>query len=137
VDEALDRLELICDTYLSVSTPVQIAAPSLIERSTEVRDQLLARVRTNLDHLRQQVSAGAGGTSLLEPDAGWSAVLRVPSRDGEEALVLDLLERDGVVVQPGFFFDFPSEAYLVISLLTQPAVFAEGVRRILERVDAA
>jgi hypothetical protein len=137
VDEALDRLELICDTYLSVSTPVQIAAPSLIERSTEVRDQIRQRLRTNLDHLRQQVSASAGGTSVLEPDGGWSAVLRVPSHDGEEALVLDLLERDGVVVQPGFFFDFPNEAYLVISLLPEPAVFAAGVRRILERVDAA
>jgi len=137
VDEALDRLELICDTYLSVSTPVQIAAPGLIEASSGVRDQIRRRLRANLDQLRAQVCGGAGGASLLEPDAGWSAVLRVPSRDGEEALVLDLLEQDGVVVQPGFFFDFPSEAYLVISLLPEPAVFAAGVRRILERVDAA
>jgi len=137
VDEALDRLELICDTYLSVSTPVQIAAPGLIEASSSVRDQIRRRLRANLDQLRAQVCGGAGGASLLEPDAGWSAVLRVPSRDGEEALVLDLLEQDGVVVQPGFFFDFPSEAYLVISLLPEPAVFAAGVRRILERVDAA
>ena len=64
-------------------------------------------------------------------------MLRVPSRDGEEALVLELLERDDVVVHPGFFFDFPREAYLVISLLPEPSTFATGVQRILERVDGA
>ncbi|HEY7057557.1 MAG TPA: pyridoxal phosphate-dependent aminotransferase [Vicinamibacterales bacterium] len=137
VEEALDRLELICDTYLSVATPVQLAARSLIEDSAVVRHRIHARVRGNLDHLHQAVASGSGAVTLLEPDGGWSAVLRVPSREGEEALVLQLLEQDGVVVHPGFFFDFPREAYLVMSLLPEPDVFAAGVERILERVDGA
>jgi alanine-synthesizing transaminase len=137
VDEALDRLELICDTYLSVGTPVQVATRALLETSVPVRDQIRERVRGNLARLREAMAATAGAATLLEPDGGWSAVLRVPSRDGEEALVLELLERDDVVVHPGFFFDFPREAYLVISLLPEPSTFATGVQRILERVDGA
>ena len=74
---------------------------------------------------------------MLPADGGWSAVLRVPATRSEEELVLDLLERDGVVVHPGYFFDFPHEAFLVVSLLPEPDVFARGVRRLLERVDAA
>jgi hypothetical protein len=137
VDESLDRLELICDTYLSVGTPVQVAARALLEASVPVRDQIRHRVRRNLDQLREAMAASAGAATMLEPEGGWSAVLRVPSRDGEEALVLELLERDDVVVHPGFFFDFPREAYLVISLLPDPSTFATGVQRILERVDGA
>ena len=94
-------------------------------------------MRGNLGLLREAMASSAGAATLLEPDGGWSAVLRVPSRDGEEALVLDLLERDDVVVHPGFFFDFPREAYLVISLLPEPSTFATGVQRILGRVDGA
>jgi alanine-synthesizing transaminase len=137
VDEALDRLELICDTYLSVSTAVQLAARSLLTESAIVRDQILARVRANFAAARQLVRDGAGGVTLLDAEAGWSAVLRVPSTSGEEALVLNLLEQDGVVVHPGFFFDFPHEAYLVLSLLPDPSTFAQGLRLVLERAHAA
>ena len=137
VTEALDRLELICDTYLSVSTPVQLAARSLLEASVVVRDQILERIRVNHSTLRQLVGEGGGAVTLLEGDAGWSAVLRVPSLAGEEALVLELLERDGIVVHPGFFFDFPQEAYLVLSLLPEPAMFTRGVRIVLERAHAS
>jgi alanine-synthesizing transaminase len=137
VCEALDRLELICDSYLSVSTPVQLAARSLLEESSVVRQQILARVHENAGTLRRLIDSGTGAVTLLEPDGGWSAVLRVPSTASEEALVLELLQRDGVVVQPGFFFDFPHEAYLVVSLLPQPEIFAQGVQAILERIHAA
>jgi alanine-synthesizing transaminase len=137
VCEALDRLELICDSYLSVSTPVQLAARSLLEESSVVRQQILTRVRENDGTLRRLIDSGAGAVTLLEPDGGWSAVLRVPSMASEEALVLELLQRDGVVVQPGFFFDFPHEAYFVVSLLPQPEIFAQGVQAILERIHAA
>jgi aspartate/methionine/tyrosine aminotransferase len=137
VDEALDRLELICDTYLSVSTPVQLAARSLLTESAVVREQILARVRANFAAARELVRNSRGGVTLLDADAGWSAVLRVPSTVGEEALVLNLLEHDGVVVHPGFFFDFPREAYLVLSLLPDPSTFAHGVRLVLERAHAA
>lgn len=136
VSEALDRLELICDTYLSVSTPVQIAAPALIERGREVRDRILDRVRGNYATLRAR-AADAPGVSVLEADGGWSAVLRVPATDTEEQLALDLLERHAVVVHPGYFFDFAHEAFLVVSLLPEPPSFERGVAAILERVHAA
>ena len=135
VDEALDRLSLICDTYLSVSTPVQVAAPAMIEASGVVRDRILARVRANYRHLCA-ASRSHDAISVLPIDGGWSAVLRVPATRSEEALALDLLGH-GVVVHPGFFFEFPREAYLVVSLLADPAAFAAGVRTILERADAA
>ncbi len=135
VGEALERLEIICDAYLSVSTPVQVAARVLIAAGEDVRGRILARVRGNYGRLALEAAAHPAVTRL-HADAGWSAVLRVPSTRTEEDLVIDLLERDGVLVHPGFFFDFEQEAYLVVSLLPQEDVFAEGVRRVLERADA-
>jgi aspartate/methionine/tyrosine aminotransferase len=135
VHEALERLELICDTYLSVSTSVQLAAPDLILAGAGLRRQVTERVRRNLGTLCASAEAYRS-TDVLATEAGWSAVLRVPSRATEEALVIELIERDGVIVHPGYFFDFPHEAFLVLSLLPEAGVFAEGVRRLLERVDA-
>jgi aspartate/methionine/tyrosine aminotransferase len=133
VDAAVERLELICDTYLPVSTPVQIAARQLIAGGADVRAQILARVRSNYAALKQ--AAGRyPAVELLHADGGWSAVLRVPARASEEEIVLTLLDRDSVVVHPGFFFDFPREAFLVVSLLPESAVFADGIHRVLERV---
>ena len=134
VAEALERLELICDTYLSVSTPVQIAAPDLISGGAGPRAEVLRRVRDNYRTLGELASRHPS-VDVLHTDGGWSAVIRVPARASEEAITLDLLERDGVVVYPGFFFDFPREAFLVVSLLPEPAQFHEGVRRVLERMD--
>jgi len=74
---------------------------------------------------------------VLPAEGGWSAVIRVPATRSEASLVLDLLERDGVVVHPGYFFDFPHEAFLVVSLLPDPDVFARAVRLIQDRLDAA
>jgi alanine-synthesizing transaminase len=136
VTEALDRLELICDTYLSVSTPVQTAAPGLLRKGTVVRDNILARIRDNYALLRASFPPSAGA-AVLPADGGWSAVLRVPAIRSEESLVLELLERDRVVVHPGYFFDFAHEAFLVLSLLPEPDVFARGVRAIAERMHAA
>jgi alanine-synthesizing transaminase len=134
VDGALQRLELICDTYLSVSTPVQIAAPDLIAGGAAPRAQVLERVRSNYWTLRELASQHRS-VDVLNTNAGWSAVIRVAARASEQEITLDLLERDGVVVYPGFFFDFACEAFLVVSLLPEPACFHEGVRRVLERVD--
>jgi len=136
VVEALDRLELICDTYLSVSIPVQAAGPALLERGAEIRQQILARVRTNYAALQAAVRRARGAT-LLRAEGGWSAVLRVPATKSEEELVLDLLEHDDVVVHPGYFFDFAYEAFLVLSLLPETDRFTRGAHRILERIDAA
>jgi alanine-synthesizing transaminase len=129
---ALERLEFICDAYLSVSTPVQIAAGSLFNEGAAVRAQIQARVEGNYRRLTQGMAAHPS-IEVLAADAGWSAVLRVPARMNEEALVVELLEQDGVVVHPGFFFDFPHEAFLVVSLLPPPAVFDEGISRIVRR----
>jgi alanine-synthesizing transaminase len=132
---ALDRLEVICDAYLSVATPVQVAAPELISAARQVRERIRHRVRVNYARL-QALAATHPAVDALQVEAGWSAVLRVPATRSEEDLVLALLEDDGVIVHPGFFFDFAHEAFLVVSLLPEPERFAEGVRRILERVDA-
>jgi len=131
VRTALDRLELICDTYLSVSTPVQHAAAALLTAGAEIRGRILDRIRTNERVLRRS-SVAYPSIEILPCEAGWSAVLRVPSTRSEEDLAIDLLETAGVVVHPGFFFDFAHETFLVVSLLPEPDVFAEGVRRVME-----
>jgi len=127
---ALARLEVVADTYLSVSTPVQVAAPSLLERREELQAPIQARVAANLEFLHEAVGSGSPAT-LYEPEGGWSAVLRVPATSTEEERVLRLLEVHGVLVHPGYFFDFPSEAFLVVSLLTPHAEFREGIGRVL------
>ena len=134
VADALQRLELICDAYLSVSDAryrwlrrrSSNAAPRSAARSS-------TRVRGNYDRLRT-VAGDHPSVEVLHADGGWSAVLRVPSRTSEEEIVLDLLDRDGVVVHPGFFFDFAHEAFLVVSLLPPPQLFEDGVHRVLARV---
>jgi aspartate/methionine/tyrosine aminotransferase len=128
--EALARLELVADTYLPVSTPVQVAAPALLARKDELQAPIRVRLAGNLDTLRNALASGSPAT-LLEPEGGWSAVLRVPATCGEEERVLRLLDERDVLVHPGYFFDFPGEAYLVLSLLPPPAEFAEGVARVL------
>jgi aspartate/methionine/tyrosine aminotransferase len=133
VRDALERLEIIGDTYLSVSTPVQRAAPELLAGGATVREQICARLRKNLEQLRRAAHRHPSCT-LLNVEAGWYAVIQVPATRGEEAIVLDLLEQDGVLVHPGYFFDFPREAFLVLSLLPAPDEFREGVDRLFIRV---
>jgi alanine-synthesizing transaminase len=135
IADASLRLDLICDTYLSVATPVQRAAPSLLEQGTIVRGRIHARLDANRRAL-QRALAHAPGCTLLHLEAGWSAVVRVPAIRSEEALALDLLTQDRVLVSPGYFYDFPREAYVVISLLPDPDVFGAGVDRMLARVQA-
>ena len=125
---ALDRLELIADTYLSVSTSVQLALPKLLALSSILQTQILQRARSNLAFLKSTFANSA--VDVLDPEGGWSAILRVPRIRGEEEWILHLLGERNVLVQPGYFFDFESEAILVVSLLTEPDVFAAGVRRI-------
>jgi len=131
--DALARLEVVADTYLSVSTPVQVAAPELLARREELAAPIRARVRANLESLRAAIGPGCPAT-LLEPQGGWSAVLRVPATRTEEERVTRLLEERDVLVHPGYFFDFPHEAFLVLSLLPPEDDFAEGVARVLADV---
>ena len=132
LDQALAAYEVIADTYLSVSTPVQAAAAELIESGTAIRAQILARVRRNLESLRT-LAAAHPSVAVLRVEGGWSAVVQVPQLHGEEALVLELLDKDDVLVHPGYFFDFPREAYIVVSLLVDPNAFDRGVTRLLAR----
>jgi alanine-synthesizing transaminase len=131
-EQAFQRLELIADTYLSVSAPVQWAAPVLLGLRTRLQLQILARVRANRAFLASQLGPRSPWR-LLETEGGWYAILEAPRIQSEEEWVLSLLANDSVLVQPGFFFDFEREAFLVLSLLTPEDVFHEGVRRILAR----
>lgn len=133
--EARARLELIADTYLSVATPTQLALPKMLELTRPVQTAIHARLRRNLAALRRAVEAQPV-LSLLDAEGGFYATLRVPEVQSEEAWVLELLERDGVYVQPGFFFDFPHEAFLVLSLLTPEPTFDAGLERLCARVSA-
>ena len=133
--EALERLELVCDTYLAVSTPVQLAAAELLHRGAAVRSQIASRIVANYRALQTAV-AGAPSCRVLRSEGGWYAVLQVPSLESEEDLVLRLLA-DGVLTHPGYFFDFPRESFLIVSLLPPEASFADGVSRVLRHFDCA
>jgi alanine-synthesizing transaminase len=130
IQQALSRLEFAADTYLSVATPVQVAASFLLERGGVVRDQIRERVTANYRFLTEAITADCG-CAALHADAGWYAVVRVPAIASEEDLVLGLLENDGVLTHPGYFFDFANEAYLVVSLLPPEESFREGIGRIV------
>jgi aspartate/methionine/tyrosine aminotransferase len=131
---AIAQLEVICDTYLSVSTPVQLAAASLIESGRAIRAAIQERITRNLASLRRLLPQDSP-VSLLDPEGGWSAVLRVPSTTSEETLVLRLLNDQHVIVHPGYFFDFATEAFLIVSLLPAAADFDDGIGRVLVAVD--
>jgi len=132
--EACARLEIIADTYLSVSTPVQVAAAKLLAIGGDVQRQISERVLANLACLRLAV-ARHPELSLVEPEGGWSAVVRVPAIASEETLVLRALREAEVVVHPGYFFDFPEGRFLVVSLLPRPREFREGVDRLFAVIN--
>jgi alanine-synthesizing transaminase len=131
--EALSALEIVADTFLSVSTPVQVAAPRLLREGAAVRTAIQQRVRDNLAAARRLASAHPA-CSVLPVEGGWSLLVRVPAARSEEQMVLDLLEHERVLVHPGFFFDLPHEAFLVVSLLPQSDIFADGFARMLRQV---
>jgi hypothetical protein len=135
LDTALDRYEVIADTYLSVSTSVQIALPRLLSDGEDIRRQIRERICANLRTLRER-AAPFPPVSVLTCEGGWSAVMQLPAFQSEEALVLRLIDEDGVVVHPGYFFDFAREAYVVVSLLVEPDAFARGVTRVLARATS-
>jgi aspartate/methionine/tyrosine aminotransferase len=133
VARALERLDVICDTYLSVSTPVQLAAASLLAGGAVVREQIQARILTNYRYARE-AAAGTACTALAA-DGGWSVVVRVPTLEPEEDLVIRLLEERGVLAHPGYFFDFPRESFVIASLLIPPLEFQPGFDAILRHFD--
>jgi len=131
VADARMRLEIIADSYLSVSTPVQLALPRLLEAGRVVRAAVRSRLADNLETLRRVVRR-VPALTLSEPDGGWSVVLRLPAILSEEQWVIQLLDDHGVLVHPGYFFDIDTGVHVVISLLPAPDLFASGVTCIAE-----
>jgi aspartate/methionine/tyrosine aminotransferase len=128
--EALARLEVIADTYLSMNAPVQLAAPVLLEQRQGFQEQLMGRVRKNLEELDRQL-AEQTHCSRLQVEGGWYAVLRIPAIGSDEDFAIQLLEQKDVYVHPGHFYNFRQEGYLVVSLIARQGEFAEGIRRVL------
>ncbi|MBK7585380.1 MAG: pyridoxal phosphate-dependent aminotransferase [Myxococcales bacterium] len=132
VAEALGRLELICDSYLSVAAQVQHALPELFAAARSTTDAIRARARGNLRMLRELIVDAP--LSLLHVEGGWYATLRLPRVKSEEEWCVGLIEHAGVLVQPGWFFDFSDEPWAVVSLLTAPEEFSRGVTALLAHV---
>jgi aspartate/methionine/tyrosine aminotransferase len=128
--EAIEALELIADNFLSVSTPVQVALPDLLRIGAGIREQIRNRIAANLARLTDAVKQRQDW-QLLPVEAGWSAVIRIPRVQSDEEFALRLLEERGVLVHPGYFFDFPSDGYFVVSLLTPTRTFIDGIQRTL------
>jgi aspartate/methionine/tyrosine aminotransferase len=131
--EALARLEMIADTYLSMNAPIQLAAPALLQQRTAFQQQLMSRVRRNLAELDSEL-VRVNQVSRLEIAGGWYAVLRVPATRADEDLAIELLEKHDVYLHPGHYYDFPRDGYLVVSLITPEPDFIEGVRRLLAAI---
>ena len=139
VAEAMGRLEVIADTYLSVSTPVQLALPEILARRGPVQAAVRARTAANLAALDAAIAAAGEHAPVrrLPADGGWYAVLEVPRTRDEDAWVELLAREDGVIVHPGYFFDFAEEGTLVVSLLPEETAFREAITRVVGRVAQA
>lgn len=133
VREAIERLDLIADTFLSVGAPVQHALPHWLDHRPRLQAGILDRVRTNLGLLANHPRLEPN--RLLRFEGGWYATLEIPRYLPEEELILHLLDREGLLLHPGYFFDFEREAFLVLSLLPPPPIFVQAVDRLLATID--
>ncbi len=129
--QALERLEVISDTFLSMNAPIQHALPELLAHRHAFQRDLLARVRTNLAELDRQLAAQKS-CSRLQLEAGWYAIVRGPATRSDEETAIELLERYGVSIHPGHFYDFPGDGYFVVSLITPENDFKEGTSLLLK-----
>lgn len=131
---ALERLEVIADTFLSMNTPIQLALPALLEQRKRIQPFLLDRVRENLAELDSQLMQQQT-CQRLDVEGGWYAILRIPVLQSDEESAIQILHEQSVLVHPGHFVDFPRDGYLVLSLITRPEEFREGTRRILQSLN--
>jgi len=129
---ALDRLEIIADTYLSLNSPTQWAFPTLLAQRHELQPQILQRTRNNWAALREEVGTGSS-CELLDAEGGWYAVLKMKSDEPDEDLAIRLLCDGGVLVHPGHFYDFAEDGHIVLSLITPEEEFRAGVKKVLEQ----
>jgi len=130
---ALDRLEVIADTFLSMNAPVQWALPAWLEGRETIQRQIRERVAANLAELDRQL-VRLPEVSRLEAEGGWYAVLRIPALQPDEQTVLALLER-GVWVHPGYFFGMAESGWLVVSLLGSETEFSRGVAGLVDYLE--
>lgn len=128
---AIDRLEIIADTYLSLNAPIQLAAPVLLEQRKTIQPQLISRIRQNLAELDRELIQQKS-CSRLEVQGGWYAVVRIPATGSDEDRAIELLKRGSVLVHPGHFYDFPNDGYIVLSLIVSQEQFADGVWALLQ-----
>jgi alanine-synthesizing transaminase len=133
--EAMGRLEVIADTYLSMNAPIQWATPALLDQRKTIQRQLLKRVQNNLAELDRQLAAQKA-CQRLNVEGGWYAVLRVPVTRSDEELAIELIREKSVLVHPGHFYDFPNDGYLVLSLITPEQEFGAGMRAVLEKLSS-
>lgn len=134
--EAIGRLEVIADTFLSVGTPVQRALPALLAARAAIQAPLKGRLTSNLASLDASLAAfeDAQIVRRMQRDGGWYAVLEVPRTRTEDEWVARLAEEDGILVHPGHFFEMPRSGTLVVSLLLEPEVFARATSRLVARL---
>lgn len=128
---AMERLEIIADTYLSLNSVTQWAFAALLEQRRSVQPQVLERVRQNWTHLRAAVSE-ADACELLEVEGGWYAILRTRDDWADDELAIEILRKTHTLVHPGHFYDFAADGYMVLSLITPEADFQRGVSCVLE-----
>jgi alanine-synthesizing transaminase len=134
-NETLDRLEIIADTYLSMNAPIQQAVPVLLQERHSIQQQLTDRIRMNLTELDHQL-AGQNLVTRLVVEGGWYSILRVPVSRSDEDLAIELIQHHDVLIQPGHFYDFSSDGYLVLSLITPADRFRNGLTRLLRYIVA-
>jgi alanine-synthesizing transaminase len=128
--QALDRIEVIADTYLSMNAPIQLALPAFLDQRHGFQKQVLTRVKRNLGELDRQLMLRKT-CSRLEVEGGWYAVVRVPATRTDDELAVDLLTKKGIYVHPGHFYDFTKDGHLIVSLIMPEREFAEGCRQML------
>jgi alanine-synthesizing transaminase len=130
VRPALERLEIVADTYLSMGSPTQWAVPRLLEQRGSLQPQILNRIRGNWELLKKFVTRSSSA-ELLEAEGGWYAVLRMASGRSDEDLAIEIMRNARVLVHPGHFYDFPTEGHLVVSLIATPENFRMGMDRVV------
>lgn len=128
LEPAMERIEVVADTFLSMNAPVQCALPSWLDARNGIQGQILGRIRRNLTAMDGEFSGTA--VSRLKVEGGWYAVLRVPAIERDEVLAVHLVREFGVEVHPGHFFGFPDSGWLVLSLLPQEAESLYGYHAI-------
>ncbi|MGA8036528.1 MAG: pyridoxal phosphate-dependent aminotransferase [Candidatus Acidiferrales bacterium] len=129
--QALERLEVIADTYLSMNAPIQHAIPEFLAHRHAFQRELIARILKNLSELDRRLGAQKS-CSRLAVEAGWYAIVRLPATSSDEETAIGLLETSGVSIHPGHFYDFPGDGYFVVSLITPESEFKEGIDLLLK-----